>query len=141
VHKAKVSVENRIRIVLFGVVALIAGIVIAEVFDGVKTALLVVAILIAGVAAAAVWGDDRAEAAVKSSLHAAAIAAFLSVSVALYYLIGFLLNMLSTVFAEWGALLRVAMWVVLAVVATASVIAYLYHSGKSRRGKAENSAK
>jgi len=134
-----VSFENRIRIVLFGVAALIAGIVIAEMFDGVKTALLVVAVLVAGIVGAAVWGDDRAEAAVKFSLHAAAIAAFLSVAVALYYLIGFLLNMLITVFAEWGALLRAAVWVVLAVVITASVIAYFYHSGKSRRGKGENS--
>lgn len=132
--------ESRIRIVLFGVAALIAGIVIAEVFDGVKTALLVTSILVAGVAAAAVWGDDSAEPAMKFSLHAAAIAALVSVSVALYYLIGFLLNMLNTVFAEWGALLRVAVWVVLAVVVTASVIAYLYHPGKSRRGKANESA-
>jgi len=132
--------ENRIRIVLFGVAALIAGIVIAEVFDGVKTALLVASILVAGFVAAAVWGDDSADSAVKSSLHAAAIAALVSMSVALYYLIGLLLSLLDTVFTEWSMLFRVAVWVVAAVIVTASVIAYLHHSGKSKRTKAKNSA-
>lgn len=132
--------ESRVRIVLFGVAALIAGIVIAEMLDGAKTALLVVAVFIAGVAAAAVWGDDSADSAVKSSLHAAAIVAFVSVSVALYFLTGFLLNLLGAVFAEWGALFRIVMWAVLVVVVLVLVIAYSYYFSKSKRDKVGNTA-